>query len=231
MTAMSETAKQHAATAAIERLAPQLSPDAVVGVGTGSTANAFIDQLAAIRHTFDCAVASSVASSERLQGHGIPVRDLNSVDRLHAYIDGADEIDPARRMVKGAGGAHTREKIVACAADTFLCIVDDSKLVAHLGNVPVPVEVLPMARGMVARHIIGLGGEPVWRQGFVTDNGNLILDIHGLPLDDPAAMERTLNELTGVVDCGLFALRPADHICVGTADGHRCIDTFPADQP
>src|SRR6056297_1602591 len=172
--------KRSAAEAALAYIAPRLDASSIVGIGTGSTANHFIDALARIRHTFNATVASSEASAERLRGHGVPVLDLNSVDSVSVYVDGADEVNEARQMIKGGGGALTREKIVAASADEFVCIVDGSKRVAVLGRFPLPVEVIPMARGLVARRLLELGGQPELREGFVTDNGNLILDVHGL---------------------------------------------------
>lgn len=191
----------------------------VVGVGTGSTANCFIDALAEIRGRIEGAVASSEASAARLAGHGIEVHDLNTVDAIEVYVDGADETTKHRHLVKGGGGALTREKIVAAAARTFVCVVDDTKLVDRLGAFPLPVEVIPMARAQVARALIGLGGRPEWRQGFVTDNGNDILDVHGLDILDPPSLEAELNNIVGVVTNGLFALRGADVVLMGTDSG------------
>ncbi len=193
--------------------------DTVIGVGTGSTANYFIDALAGIKHRIEGTVASSEASAERLKSHGIPVYDLNAVGNLSVYIDGADESDHHLHLVKGGGGALTREKIVAAASDRFVCIADESKLVDVLGKFPLPVEVIPMARSYVAREIVKLGGDPVWREGFVTDNGNVILDIHNLSITDPRGLETTLNGIVGVVTNGLFARRPADVLLLGTKDG------------
>lgn len=191
----------------------------IVGVGTGSTANHFIDELGKIRHKIDGAVASSEASAQRLRGHGIEVLDLNNVADLPVYIDGADEITRGLAMVKGGGGALTREKIVAAVARKFVCIADASKLVDVLGRFPLPVEVVPMARSYVARELVRLGGQPALREGFVTDNGNVILDVHNLTILDPAALEATLNQITGVVTNGLFARRGADVLLLGTANG------------
>jgi ribose 5-phosphate isomerase A len=193
--------------------------DTIIGVGTGSTANYFIDALAEIKHKIEGTVASSEASAERLKSHGIPVMDLNSVSNISVYIDGADESDPHLHLTKGGGGALTREKIVAAASDKFVCIADGSKLVDILGEFPLPVEVIPMARSYVAREIVKLGGQPVYREGFVTDNGNEILDIHNLSITDPVGLEKQLNNLAGVVTNGLFALRPADVLLLGTEDG------------
>ena len=208
-----DTRKRQVAQAAIEHL----ELGSVVGVGTGSTVGHFIDALARIRHRIDGAVASSRATAERLRGHGLRVADLNAVDEVSVYVDGADECTRHRQLVKGAGGALTREKIIAAAARKFICIVDDSKLVDVLGaTAPVPVEVIPMARGYVARQIVALGGNPFWREGFTTDNGNPILDVHGLHLVDPGGVERDLNQITGTVANGLFARRRADVVLIGT---------------
>ena len=204
---------------AAEYIDPLLTKDAVIGVGTGSTANCFIDALAERKHRFDGAVASSEATAGRLKGHGIPVYDLNDVNELLVYVDGADESDLDLCLVKGGGGALTREKIVASVAREFVCIVDESKLVSVLGSYPLPVEVIPMARSAVARKLVALGGQPVYRQNFVTDNGNIILDVHGLEITDPCGLEETINNLTGVVTNGLFARRAADVILVGKGDG------------
>lgn len=191
----------------------------VVGVGTGSTANHFIDGLAAIAARVDGAVASSEASAERLRQNHIPVLDLNLVDELPVYVDGADEATRHLHLVKGGGGAHTREKIVAAVAQQFVCIVDDSKLVDRLGRFPLPVEVIPLARSHVARKLVGLGGRPRLRAGFVTDNGNEILDVHGLDIREPVALEAELNQIVGVVANGLFARRPADVLLIAGDDG------------
>ncbi len=193
--------------------------DCIVGVGTGSTANCFIDALAARRERIRGAVASSEASATRLRAAGIPVLDLNDTGELPVYVDGADEATRGRCLVKGGGGALTREKIVAAASRQFICVIDDSKIVDHLGRFPLPVEVIPLARQLVARELESLGGRPVWREGFVTDNGNVILDVHGLDIADPAALESAVNQLTGVVTNGLFARRPADLLLVGGPDG------------
>jgi ribose 5-phosphate isomerase A len=192
---------------------------AMVGVGTGSTANFFIDALATIKHKIDGAVASSIATATRLKGHGIPVLELNDVIELSVYVDGADETNKYLQLVKGGGGALTREKIVAAASKKFVCITDESKLVDVLGKFPLPIEVIPMARSYVARQIIKLGGQPVLREGFTTDNGNLILDVHDLMVMEPAKLEATLNNIPGTVTNGLFALRPADVLLLGTAKG------------
>ena len=214
--------KRAAADAAIELIEPRLRNDSIIGVGTGSTANCFIDALAALRGRFDAAVASSEASSARLRGHGIAVLDLNAVPGVLVYVDGADEVNPAKQLIKGAGGALTREKIVAASADEFVCIVDDSKLVPVLGTTfPLPVEVIPMARGLAARALVGLGGTPVYRQGFVTDNGNVILDVRGLDFTNPAELERRIDNIVGVVCNGIFAAQAADVVLVAGANGIR----------
>ena len=214
-----DRAKSAAARAARDLIEPQLAPDAVVGVGTGSTANLFIDALAEVRHKFDAAVSSSEASAERLRVHGIHVLDLNTAAAVAVYVDGADEVDPSRALIKGGGGALTREKIVAATAETFVCIVDDSKPVERLGAFPLPVEVIPMARGLVARRLAGLGGQPVYRQGFVTDNGNVILDVHGLSIVDPDALEREIDHIPGVVTNGIFAAERPEVVLVGGPGG------------
>ncbi len=211
--------KKAVAEAALETILPKLDSDSIIGIGTGSTANFFIDALAAHKHLFDGTVASSEASAERLKNHGIPVYDLNSIESLEYYIDGADEVNEYLELVKGGGGALTREKIVAQVAKTFICIVDDSKKVDLLGRFPLPIEVLPMARGLVARELVKLGGDPVLREGFTTDNGNIILDIHNLKIMHPQELESQINQLPGVVTNGLFALRPADILLCGGADG------------
>ena len=195
--------------------------DAVVGVGSGSTVNFFIDALASIKGRIEGAVAASEASAERLKKHGIRVFDLNSVNDLPVYIDGADEITEHMHMIKGGGGALTREKIVAAVAKKFVCICDESKLVPVLGRFPLPVEVIPMARGHVGRELLRLGGQPVLRENFKTDNGNLILDCRGLTILDPPALEAQLNNIAGVVTNGLFARRPADMLLLGSTEGVR----------
>ncbi len=197
--------------------------DAIIGVGTGSTANFFIDELAKIKHKIEGAVASSDASAERLKKHGIPVLDLNSVDKLPVYVDGADEITVNLAMIKGGGGALTREKIVAAVAQKFVCIADSSKLVDVLGKFPLPIEVIPMARSWVAREMVKLGGQPELRQGFTTDNGNVILDVRGLNILNPLELERTINNIPGVVTNGLFALRGADVLLLAETGGVRTI--------
>ncbi|MCG2579540.1 MAG: ribose-5-phosphate isomerase RpiA [Marinobacter sp.] len=215
--------KKAVAKAALDYIAPRLDSDSVIGVGTGSTANFFIDLLADIRNEFDGAVASSDATAERLKGHGIPVYDLNSVSELEFYVDGADETNEHLELIKGGGGALTREKIVAAVAKTFICIADESKLVGTLGTFPLPVEVIPMARSHVGREIVRLGGDPVYREGFTTDNGNIILDIHNMDISRPIQVEEKLNQIVGIVTNGLFARRPADLLLLGTSSGVKSI--------
>ncbi len=193
--------------------------DAVLGVGTGSTVNCFIDALAASRMHIEAAVSSSAASSARLKAAGIEVVELNLAGTLDIYIDGADEFDAHRRLIKGGGGALTREKIVAGASRKFVCIVDESKKVGVLGKFPLPIEVIPMARSFVARSLLAIGGQPELRAGFITDNGNVILDVHNMDLVDPVAMEKRINNIPGVVTCGLFAIRPADVVLMATPAG------------
>ena len=213
--------KQAVAKAALEYVVP----GTIIGVGTGSTANFFIDALASMKGRIEGTVASSVASAERLKAHGIEVLDLNSVSEISVYVDGADESTQHLHLVKGGGGALTREKIVAAASKKFVCIADESKLVGRLGKFPLPVEVIPMARSLVAREIIKkIGGEPVLRENFTTDNGNLILDIHNLDIMDPVATEQILNNITGIVTNGLFAMRPADVLLLGTPDGVKVVE-------
>jgi ribose 5-phosphate isomerase A len=219
MSAEGDARKRLAAEAALD----YVQDGAVLGVGTGSTVNLFIEALIPYRNRVRAAVSSSNASTQRLVAAGITVLDLNDVGELGVYVDGADEATPARYLIKGGGAALTREKIVAAAAAQFVCIADESKLVERLGTFPLPVEVIPMARTLVARRLEVFGGRPVWRQGVVTDNGNHILDVHGLTIDDPPAMERELNQIAGVVTVGLFALRPADVLIVGTGQGVRVI--------
>lgn len=200
---------------------PYVVPGSIVGVGTGSTVNCFIDALAEIKHTIRGAVSSSEKSSERLRAHGIDVLDANAVERIPVYIDGADEIDPKGHMIKGGGAALTREKIVADIADRFVCIADASKLVDVLGQFPLPVEVIPMATAQVSRRLRALGGEPVLREGVVTDNGGLIVDVRGLRIADPAAMEAQINQWPGVVCVGIFARNKASVCLLGTPQGVR----------
>ena len=193
--------------------------DDIVGVGTGSTVNYFIEALAEKKHLIEGAVSSSDASTEQLKALGIEVFDLNSVDQFDVYIDGADEITEHKHMIKGGGAALTREKIVAAVAKTFVCIIDDTKQVGMLGDFPLPVEVIPMARSYVARELVKLGGDPVYREGVITDNGNVILDVYNLTILDPRKLETQINEIVGVVTNGLFAHRGADVLLVGTDDG------------
>ena len=207
--------KQRAALAALE----MVTRGATIGVGTGSTVNHFIEALSARPDLVSGAVSSSEATSRKLRAAGIAVLDLNELDGLALYIDGADEATRARHLIKGGGGALTREKIVAAAASSFVCIMDDTKLVERLGRFPLPIEVIPMARAFVARELLARGGRALWREGYVTDNGNHILDVHGLAIADPVALERELDQIAGVVTVGLFALRPADLLVIGTAEG------------
>jgi len=207
--------KREVARSAIE----YVETGTVIGVGTGSTANYFIDELAKIKGRIDGTVASSNASAERLKGHGIPVYNLNDVGDLGLYVDGADETTRYLQLTKGGGGALTREKIVAAASEQFVCIVDDTKVVDILGAFPLPIEVIPMARSFVARQVVKLGGEPVLREGFTTDNHNLILDVHGLSIVEPSKLEAQLNNIPGVVTNGLFAMDPADVLLVGSSSG------------
>ena len=192
-------------------------------MGTGSTTNFFIDALAEIRHTFDAAVSSSETSSQRMRDLGIHVLDLNAAPEVSVYVDGADEVNHARQMIKGGGAALTREKIVASAADEFICIVDASKLVDTLGAYPLPVEVIPMARSVVARELAQLGGQPTWREDVVTDNGNWILDVHEFMVADPLAMEQAINNIPGVVCNGLFARNAATQVLIATQDGTQTL--------
>ena len=211
--------KQAVAQAATDYVVANTPAGATIGVGTGSTANFFIDALAAHKERIGATVASSEATKQRLEKHGFKVLDLNKVTSMPIYVDGADEIDPGFAMIKGGGGALTREKIVAAVADTFVCICDASKQVATLGKFPLPVEVIPMAQAQVTRELAKLGGEVKLRSGFTTDNGNIILDVHGLSISDPVGLESQLNQITGVVTNGLFARRGADVLLLGTADG------------
>jgi len=211
--------KKAAAKAALD----YVEAGSIIGIGTGSTANHFIDLLAGIKGRIEGTVASSVASAERLKKHGIPVFDLNAVGDLGLYVDGADESSRHLHLIKGGGGALTREKIVAAASKTFVCIADETKLVDVLGKFPLPVEVIPMARSYVARQIVKLGGQPVLREGFTTDNGNLILDVHNLRIMNPVELEQKLNNVVGVVTNGLFAMRPADVLILGTPAGAKTL--------
>ncbi|SEH08645.1 ribose-5-phosphate isomerase RpiA [Candidatus Venteria ishoeyi] len=212
--------KKQVALAALETV----EMDTIIGIGTGSTANHFIDALAGIKHKIEGTVASSEASAERLRSHGIPVLELNNVNEISVYVDGADESNKHMHLIKGGGGALTREKIVAAASKRFVCIADDSKLVDVLGKFPLPVEVIPMARSYVARELVKLGGKPIWRDNFVTDNGNVILDVHNLEITDPVALENELNAITGVVTNGLFARRGADILMLGSDNGVKVIE-------
>lgn len=205
--------------AAAEAALAYVEPGMIVGIGTGSTANHFIDLLAGIKGKIDATVASSVASAERLRAHGIRVLDLNEAGQLSLYVDGADEATEFLHLVKGGGGALTREKIVAAASDKFVCIADESKLVRTLGKFPLPIEVIPMARSLVARAMVKLGGNPVLRQGFTTDNGNIILDVHNLTILNPVELETKINQIPGVVTNGLFAVRPADALILAGVGG------------
>lgn len=211
--------KDAVAASAIDEIRPRLERDTVLGIGTGSTANRFIDRLAALRHDFRGAVASSEASADRLRSHGIEVFELNETGTVPYYIDGADEVNAHLHMIKGGGAALTREKVVAACAERFICIADATKKVERLGSYPLPVEVIPMARSYVARELVRLGADPVYRQGVVTDNGNQIIDCFEFMIDDPVAMEARLNAIVGVVTNGLFAARGADVLLMGTEQG------------
>src|SRR5690349_10808950 len=208
---------------AAEAALPYIDEDMIVGVGTGSTVNFFIDALAAQKLRIRGAVSSSEASTARLKKHGIEVMDLNSAGDLSVYVDGADEADEHLRLIKGGGGALTREKIVAAASQRFICIADDSKLVKVLGKFPLPVEVIPMSRSYVARQLVKLGGQPVLREGFISDNGNPILDVHHLSITDPVNLETEINQIAGVVTVGLFARRPADVLLLGGENGVKTL--------
>jgi ribose 5-phosphate isomerase A len=215
--------KQQVARAALDHIRPKLHRDSVVGIGTGSTANHFIDGLAGLRDEFAGCVASSEASAQRLKKHGIEVLELNSVGSFEFYVDGADEANARLELIKGGGAALTREKIVAACAREFICIADESKYVETLGDFPLPVEVIPMARSYVARELVKLGANPVYREGVVTDNGNVILDLHNFPIPHPRDTETKINQIVGVVCNGLFALRPADLLLLGTPNGVRTL--------
>ena len=211
--------KEAVANAAAEFLVPQLSEDTIIGIGTGSTANLFIAALAKYKNKIAATVASSVVSEEKLKAHQINVIELNEAIQVDFYIDGADESNHQLQLIKGGGGALTREKIIASAAKEFLCIADESKLVNQLGTFPLPIEVIPMASNYVSREIIKLGGNPILRKNQKTDNGNIILDINDFAIEDPAAIETALNMISGVVTNGLFSLRPADKLFLGTTSG------------
>lgn len=212
--------KRAAAKAALE----YIEHDTIVGIGTGSTANYFIDMLAEQKHTIEGAVASSVASAERLKAHGIPVVELNGVGDISVYVDGADEATKHRHLIKGGGGALTREKIVAAASKTFVCIMDDNKLVDRLGEFPLPIEVVPFARSYVSRRMVIMGGRPEYRRGFITDNGNEIIDVSSLKISEPVKLEAEINQIAGVLTNGLFAARSADILLVGGNDGVQVIN-------
>ena len=211
--------KQQVADAAIERVAAHPDDLLVLGIGTCSTAECFIRGLERLKHRIDTTVSSSERSSDLLSEMGFSVSDLNTVPRVDIYVDGADETNDALQLIKGGGAALTREKIIAAVAERFICIADESKRVATLGAFPLPVEVVPMSRSHVARQLVKLGGQPVWREGVTTDNGNLILDVYGLNIDAPLEIERYINDMTGVVCNGLFAMRPADELLLGTPNG------------
>lgn len=215
--------KQAVAEAAVAYVREKISKDSIVGIGTGSTANCFIDALAVYQDEFKGTVASSEASAERLRSHGIEVYDLNEVSSMEVYVDGADESNPALDLIKGGGAALTREKIVAAVAKEFVCIADESKLVETLGGFPLPVEVIPMARSHVARQLVKMGGNPVYREGVITDNGNVILDVYDFMIAEPKAVEAQINGIVGVVTNGLFAQRPADVLLLGTQDGVKTL--------
>jgi len=212
--------KRAVAAAAVEYTLSKINADSIVGIGTGSTANCFIDLLAEHKNCFQSAVASSEASAERLRNHGIEVIELNEASEIAIYIDGADEANPHLELIKGGGAALTREKIVTAVANEFVCIADESKWVDHLGQFPLPVEVIPMARSYVARELVKLGGDPVWRENVITDNGNQIIDVHHLyPVGSAKALEEKINQITGVVTNGFFALKPADILFLATQQG------------
>jgi len=215
--------KQAVADAALAYIQPRLENDTILGIGTGSTANLFIDALARIKGQINGTVASSKASAQRLKSHGIPVYELNTVDQVDFYVDGADESNRALQLIKGGGAALTREKIVSAVAREFICIADESKLVHTLGEFPLPVEVIPMARSHVARELVKLGGDPIYREGVVTDNGNVILDVYNFSIAQPLSIEGEINNITGVVTNGLFALRPADVLFLGTNEGVKAL--------
>ena len=216
--------KQAVAKAAVDYVLTKIEPESVIGIGTGSTANCFIDIIANHKHLFDGTVASSEESARRLKNHGVVVFELTSVSEVAVYVDGADEANSRLELIKGGGAALTREKIVTAVADEFVCIADDSKWVDYLGHFPLPVEVIPMARSHVGRELVKLGGDPVWREGTTTDNGNIILDVHHLyPIQSVCDLEEKINQITGVVTNGLFALKPADILFLATQEGIRTI--------
>ena len=212
--------KKQAAYAALDHI----TTGGIIGVGTGSTVNHFIDALATIKGKIDGAVSSSIISTKRLEANGIEVFELNAVGTIQSYVDGADEANQHLQLIKGGGGALTREKIIAAASEKFVCIADESKLIHVLGKFPLPVEVVPMSRSYVAREIVKLGGQPVYREGFVTDNSNVILDVHGWDIMEPISLEKILNNIVGVVTNGLFAMRPADVLLLGSEDGTKVIN-------
>ena len=211
--------KKAAAEAAIAYIEPTLNLDSIVGVGTGSTTNYFIDALGAIRHKFDAAVSSSEGSTARLETLGVRVINLNAAPLVSVYVDGADEVEPGKALIKGGGGALTREKIIAAASEEFVCVVDNTKCVDQLGSFPLPVEVLPMARSFVARSLVELGGNPTYRDSLVTDNGNVILDTQGLNIDDPDSLEKAINNIPGVVTNGIFAINRPNTLIMASANG------------
>ena len=215
--------KKAVARAALDYIKPKIENDSVIGIGTGSTANYFIDYLAEIKSHINATVASSEASADRLRKHGIPVFELTSVNEITVYVDGADESDPNLALIKGGGAALTREKIVAASAREFVCIADESKCVAQLGNFPLPVEVIPMARSFVARELVKMGGDPVYREGVVTDNGNIIIDVFNFLIPNPIETEQHINNITGVVTNGIFAQRSADILLVATSEGIKTL--------
>lgn len=219
-----EALKKAVAKAAFEFVESRLEDDMVIGVGTGSTANYFIEELAAVGHRLGGTVASSEETAKRLKSHNIPVYDLNSAGMLEIYVDGADESNDHLQLIKGGGAALTREKIIAAASRVFVCIADESKLVKILGKFPLPVEVIPMARSHVARQLVKLGGDPVYRENCVTDNGNHIIDVYNMEILDPRKLEHDINQITGVVTNGLFAERPADLLLLGTAEGVKTLE-------
>jgi ribose 5-phosphate isomerase A len=216
--------KQAVAKAAVDYVLTKIEPESIIGIGTGSTANCFIDIIANHKHLFAGTVASSEESARRLKNHGVVVFELTSVSEVAVYVDGADEANSRLELIKGGGAALTREKIVTAVADEFVCIADDSKWVDYLGHFPLPVEVIPMARSHVGRELVKLGGDPVWREGTTTDNGNIILDVHHLyPIQSVCDLEEKINQITGVVTNGLFALKPADILFLATQEGIRTI--------
>jgi len=212
--------KKQAAYAALDHI----TRGGIIGVGTGSTVNHFIDALATIKGRIDGAVSSSIVSTKRLEAHGIEVFELNEAGTIQSYVDGADEANQHLQLIKGGGGALTREKIIAAASEKFVCIADQSKLIDVLGKFPLPVEVVPMSRSYVAREIVKLGGQPIYREGFVTDNSNVIIDVHGWDIMEPISLEKTLNNIVGVVTNGLFAMRPADVLLLGSEHGTKVIN-------